>query len=67
VGSELRLMRRPDVAMRLNPLYADAFEAPLGTILFRRDASGRVSGFSLMQDRVWDLRFTRRAGLEQVR
>ena len=67
VGSELRLMRRPDVAMRLKPLYTDAFEAPLGTILFRRDASGRVSGFSLMQDRVWDLRFTRRAGLEQVR
>ena len=64
-GGELKATRRPDTKVTLRPLYKDAFAAPsLGTILFRRDNQGRVDGLSVVQDRVWDLRFTRqeRAG-----
>jgi hypothetical protein len=40
-------------------VYADAFEDPqLGLVIFRRDR-GRVTGLSVSQDRVWDLRFVR--------
>jgi len=54
----LVLERRPDTTIVLKPLYADAFDAPqLGTVIFRRDATGRVSALSVSQDRVWDLRF----------
>jgi len=28
-------------------------------VRFHRNASGQVSGMSISQDRVWDLRFTR--------
>jgi CubicO group peptidase (beta-lactamase class C family) len=57
----LVLKQRPDTTIALTPLYADAFRAgPLGTIVFRRDASGRATSFSVVQDRVWDLRFARR-------
>jgi CubicO group peptidase (beta-lactamase class C family) len=56
----LALKQRPDTTIALTPLYADAFKAgSLGTVIFRRDAGGRVSGFSVVQDRVWDLRFQR--------
>ena len=52
--------RRPDTVLALTPLYADAFEAPsLGTVVFRRDGSGRVSGLSISSARVWDLRFSK--------
>jgi len=54
----LVLKRRPDTTIVLKPLYADAFGAPqLGTVIFRRDAAGRVTGLSVSEDRVWDLRF----------
>jgi hypothetical protein len=54
------LKQRPDTTIALTPLYADAFRAgSLGTVIFRRDAGGRVNGFSVVQDRVWDLRFQR--------
>jgi hypothetical protein len=44
----------------LTPLYADAFSAPqLGTIIFRRDAAGRVNALSIVEGRVWDMRFPR--------
>ena len=57
----LVLERRPDTTIVLKPLYADAFEAPqLGTVIFRRDTTGRVVGLSVSQDRVWNLRFRRR-------
>jgi CubicO group peptidase (beta-lactamase class C family) len=59
-GSSLVLKRRPDAVIRLTPLYADAFSGSIGTVIFRRDA-GRVTGLSLVQDRVWDLRFSKRA------
>ena len=56
----LVLKRRPDTVIKLTPLYADAFNAPaLGTIIFRRDSAGRATEFSVVQDRVWDLRFSR--------
>jgi len=56
----LTITRRPDAMFKLTPLYADAFRAPqLGTIIFRRDAAGRVTALSVVDDRVWDLRFDR--------
>jgi hypothetical protein len=55
----LLLRQRPDRVAYLTPLYQGAFRSWLGTIVFRRDASGRVDGFSVSQDRVWDMRFTR--------
>ena len=55
----LQLRRRPDSVFRLAPLYQDAFESELGTIIFRRNEAGRVVALSVVQDRVWDLRFRR--------
>jgi CubicO group peptidase (beta-lactamase class C family) len=57
----LVLKRRPDVTIALTPTYADAFTADhgLGTVIFHRDVNGRVSGLSVVQDRVWNLRFVR--------
>ena len=57
----LVLKHRPDVVITLTPLYADAFGAgQLGTVIFTRDAAGRATGFSVVQDRVWDMPFQRR-------
>jgi len=56
----LVLKRRPDTTISLTPLYRDAFSGQLGTVVFRREG-GRVIAFTVSQDRVWDLRFTRRA------
>jgi len=62
-GSDLKVTRRPETKLTLTPLYMDAFQAPsLGLVRFRRDAGGRVVGLSVVADRVWDLRFMRRAG-----
>jgi CubicO group peptidase (beta-lactamase class C family) len=55
----LELTRRPDSVFRLTPLYADAFDSELGTIIFRRDGAGHPVAFSVVRDRVWDLRFER--------
>ncbi len=55
----LEILRRPDSIFALSPLYADAFDSELGTIIFRRDEAGRPFEFSVVQDRVWDLRFRR--------
>jgi len=56
----LLIRRRPDATMPLRPHSRDRFEAGagLGLVTFRREG-GRVIGFSVTQDRVWDLRFTR--------
>jgi hypothetical protein len=54
----LVIKRRPDTAIRLTPVYADAFTGQLGTVIFRRTGD-RVTALSVVQDRVWDLRFTR--------
>ena len=56
------LKRRPDTSIALTPTYADAFTADhgLGTVIFRRDPSGRVTELSVVQDRVWNMRLSRR-------
>jgi CubicO group peptidase (beta-lactamase class C family) len=58
-GGTLVLKRRPDTVIRLTPMYVDAFRGPIGFVRFLRDGSGRVTAFSINQDRVWDLRFIR--------
>jgi hypothetical protein len=59
-GGALRLARRGSPAMPLVPEYPDAFSVRgLGTVIFRRDPQGRVNAFSVVQDRVWDLRLLR--------
>jgi CubicO group peptidase (beta-lactamase class C family) len=60
-GDALVLKRRPDTTLRATPAYADAFTAdPLGLVIFRRGADGRVNALTVSQDRVWDLRFAKR-------
>jgi hypothetical protein len=39
-------------------VYADGFRG-LGFIRFHCDSAGKVTGFSVSQDRVWDLRFAK--------
>ena len=53
----LVLKRRPDTTIQLTPLYKDAFTGSIGTVIFRR---GRTMELSVVQDRVWDLRLTKR-------
>jgi hypothetical protein len=57
----LVLKRRPDTTIKLTPASAGAFTADhgLGTVVFRHDANGRATELSVVQDRVWDLRFTK--------
>ena len=57
----LVLKRRPDTTIRLAVVYADGFRG-LGFIRFHRDGAGKVTGFSVSQDRVWDLRFVKAQG-----
>lgn len=58
-GGRLVLRRRPDTAIALTPVYADAFSSPDFFVIFGRDASKRVTAFTLTQERVWNLRFAR--------
>jgi hypothetical protein len=58
-GDALVLKRRPATVIRLTPVYADAYRSSLGLVRFQRDSAGRVTGFGISQDRVWDLRFTK--------
>jgi CubicO group peptidase (beta-lactamase class C family) len=61
-GESLVLHRRPDTNIRLVPTASrDVFQAAgLGSITFRRNAAGNVTGLSVGQDRVFDLRFDKR-------
>lgn len=61
-GESLVLRRRPDTQIRLVPTATrDRFQAgSVGSITFRRDASGKVTALSVGQDRVFDLRFEKR-------
>ena len=63
----LVLKRRPDTTIALTPLYPGAFSADhgLGTVVFRMDGSGHASELSVIQDRVWDLRFRKLEGRSQ--
>lgn len=57
----LVLKRRPDTIIKLTPLYQSAFSGgSLGTVIIQRYAEGAPFELSVVQDRVWDLRFTRR-------
>jgi hypothetical protein len=60
-GERLVVKRRPDTVIPLTPAYLDAFDAgPLGLVVFRRDAT-RITALSVVQDRVWNLRFDKHA------
>jgi CubicO group peptidase (beta-lactamase class C family) len=59
-ADKLVITRRPDTTIPLTAVYPDGFTSALGWINFRRDSSGRIAAFSVSQDRVWDLKFTRR-------
>jgi len=66
-GDTLVARQRPDTTIKLTPVYADAFRAPqLGLVVFRRDGTGRVNELSVVQDRVWDLRFARQQPAKSV-
>ena len=56
----LVLRRRPDAVIKLTAIGPDKFRGSIGTVTFMRNASGVVDSFSLNQDRVWDLRFTKK-------
>lgn len=59
-GGQLLLRRRPDTTISLTPVYADGFSTSLGIFaVFERDASKRVTAFTLTEERVWNLRFAR--------
>jgi CubicO group peptidase (beta-lactamase class C family) len=60
-NGRLVAFRRPNSNIALTPTAPDKFRgSTLGTITFQRDPAGRVNGFSLTQERVWDLRFARK-------
>jgi hypothetical protein len=61
-GETLVLHRRPDTNIRLvSTATPDVFQASgLGSITFRRAPDGQVVALSVAQDRVFDLRFTKR-------
>jgi hypothetical protein len=56
---QLVLKRRPDATIALRPIGPDTFQGSVGRVTFLRSASGAVTGLSIRQDRVWDLRFAR--------
>ncbi len=56
----LVLKRRPDTVIKLTAIGPDKFRGSIGTITFIRNASGAVDALSVNQDRVWDLRFTKK-------
>jgi CubicO group peptidase (beta-lactamase class C family) len=61
-AATLIIRRRPGpgASVALRPRARDTFDAPgIGTILFRRGGAGMVNELSVIQDRVWDLRFRR--------
>jgi hypothetical protein len=55
--------RRARVTAPWTAVMPDAFTGPIGLVVFRRDASGRATGLSISQDRVWDLRFKKTSGV----
>ena len=64
-AGELTLAIGWNKPVRLRPTFRDAFMMEGGggatSIVFRRDQTGKVTGLSAGDDRVWDLRFTRLA------
>jgi CubicO group peptidase (beta-lactamase class C family) len=62
----LVLKRRPDTTIRLAPLYKDAFNGQIGTVIFRRNSAGSVVELGVVQDRVWNMRFERRGPVQST-
>jgi CubicO group peptidase (beta-lactamase class C family) len=63
VDGALVLRMRPDITLRLSPVYADAFQGPGGSLVrFIRGADGRVQAFTIGTERVRELRFDRTGG-----
>jgi CubicO group peptidase (beta-lactamase class C family) len=60
-GTDLTMTIGWNKPVRLRPTFRDAFmmEGAATSIVFHRDAAGKVTGFSAGDDRAWDLRFTR--------
>ncbi len=59
-GDALVVSRRPDARITLRPDARDSFDAPgLGRVTFHRRGD-RIVELGVTEDRVWDLRFTRR-------
>jgi CubicO group peptidase (beta-lactamase class C family) len=59
-GADLVITRRPDTTLRMRPVSRDVFAVPtLGTVTFRRNPGGQVTGLSVKLDRVWDMYFGR--------
>jgi CubicO group peptidase (beta-lactamase class C family) len=56
----LTLRRRPDTVIKLEEVGPDTFRGSIGLVTFRRNARGVVDALSIKQDRVWDLRFTKK-------
>ena len=56
----LVLRRRPDAVIKLTAIGPDKFRGSIGAVTFMRNASGAVDSFSVNQERVWDLRFTKK-------
>jgi CubicO group peptidase (beta-lactamase class C family) len=56
----LALRRRPDTVIKLEEVGPDTFRGSIGVVTFRRNAKGVVEALSIKQDRVWDLRFTKK-------
>ncbi|MEO8677875.1 MAG: serine hydrolase domain-containing protein [Vicinamibacterales bacterium] len=57
---QLALKRRPATTIALTATGKDAFRGSIGTVIFIRDAAGKLKELSVRQDRVFDLRFQRR-------
>lgn len=58
-GDRLVVHRRPADVFPGRPVYLDVFETRLGLVRFIRGADGAVTGLSLGQSRVYDMRFRR--------
>ena len=61
----LVLRRRPDTVIKLTAIGPDQFRGSIGTVTFRRNASGAVEALSIKQERVWDLRFAKRCKISR--
>ncbi len=55
----LWITSRSDRVLPLRPLYADAFQSPLGLIRFLRGPDGQVTHLSVGTSRAWDVRLAR--------
>ncbi len=58
-GNELKLKIGDTEPVALRPTFRDGFMMRGAAIFFRRDESGKVTGFSAGDDRAWDIRFSR--------